>query len=282
MSAFEPAITQNSLIDGIATVFGEDRARRVTEAPHQAKRSWAEIQQICDTALQDGRSFIEIEPGNLLWGARAELGDEVLAEVVETATMFPRSQFGSSQGLMAMHDGMNAPPSAWLVSSEARFAVLEEDLMIYRVVSYDAFAADRGQGRTISILDQDWPILVTSGGRTYDFSRRFVYDVVFGFETVQSCIDGLFGFADELERAPELELGSRASAKPQVWTVTSKDEALQLASRGDIDRGDLVAVPADLLAELVGAEIAASITDNPAVLVVGEFKDHVPKTGASE
>jgi len=133
-----------------------------------------------------------------------------------------------------MYDGVIAPPSAWLISPEARFAVIEEDLLIYRIVSYDALIRDKGDGRTISIVDQEWPIVVTSGGETYDLSARFIYDIVFGLETIQSCIDGLFAFADQLSQAPEPQVPVRSSSKPRVWTVTSKDEALQLALSGGI------------------------------------------------
>jgi hypothetical protein len=217
--------TTRYLRRGVAKVFGEQHLRVVLESEHRAQRNWPAIQELCREAIGTGRAFRELSPGDHLWALRPELQDAVLTDVAEKAKGTTLEQLGTSLGLMRREDGLYPPPSAWPISQEARFELLEGSLLLFHLVSYDALVGDYGEGRTISIRDGDYPIVVNIREAEFPLSRRFIYDVVYGFETVDSCVRGLLTFAEELAQNPLADLVDVPNNERPVRRIETASEA---------------------------------------------------------
>jgi len=95
-----------------------------------------------------------------------------------------------------MDDGLFAPPVIWPIDLEHRQAILEGDIVIAHLVHAQAFIRD-GLGEPVIELhaSEEYPIHVRLDGKTYPLARRLVYDVLYGFETVECCVHGIVDFA---------------------------------------------------------------------------------------
>jgi len=106
-------------------------------------------------------------------------------------------------------------------------------------------------GKSIRVESgRDFPIVVTIGVKEYPLSLRFIYDVLYGFETVGSCIYGLFQFAHQLHEQLPPELAKAAETKPSIHYVSTIKQAMKLAQDTKQSEDDLVAITPDLLSTL--------------------------------
>ena len=73
---------------------------------------------------------------------------------------------------------------------------------------------------------------------------------MYGFETVESCINGLFQFSRQLHKQLPAEIPNTSEAKPSVLYVTTIEQATTLAQESTQNDADLVAIEPNLLAKL--------------------------------
>ena len=242
--------TMQYLDEGTAKVFGDEHPRVVVETEHKPARNWKALERIISKASDEGEAFRELQPGDYLWALRPERRESIMAQVAEKGKSIGFAQFGTAQGLMNFEDGLYAPPSAWPISLQARFALLEGTIDLCHLVSYDTLTGDFGDGRSIEIREGDYPIVVTIRGREYPLSRRFVYDVVYGFETVDSCVKGLLTFAEDLASSLPPVPPDVPETKPSICYVGTIEEIPSILERGDLPDTDLVALPRQVLTAL--------------------------------
>lgn len=246
--------TLRYLSKGSAKVFGDEHYRLVLESPHVSKRNWEAVAKACTTAISDGRAFIQLSDHEFLWAYARRNQDSVLADVAEYGKPLTCSYFGTSLGLMNMSDGLFPPPIVWPISSELRFPLMEEDIVVAHLVDATAFECDLGNGERIEICAQeDFPIRVVTGGKEYPLSKRFIYDVLYGFEAVSNCVQGLIGFARQLQEQLPIEVSPAPQEKPTVHYVESTAEARKLAASENVPEGDLVVMPLELFKQLKSA-----------------------------
>ena len=235
--------TMKYLKEGSAKVFGDDHHRHVVESPTKAVRNWKLMDEVCKSALKSGWAEAVVSEHEVMWAYRNGLEDR-LGRVVQARSSETDSQFlGTTLGLMNRPDGLFPPPSVWPVSTEVRWALLEEDLVLAHLLGPTAFVRTSGQGESIEIdLSRDMPVLVTVENEVYPLALKFIYDVLYGFETVESCVDGLFQFARQLHKMSPPEAAETSLAKPVMHSVGTTEQANAVLSSGHGDDNDLVAV----------------------------------------
>ena len=134
-----------------------------------------------------------------------------------------------------MFDGLFPPPITWPLAREARFALMERDVTLIHLVSASAFKGDYAECR---VVVGDWrpsPVSVFLGEEEFRFGLRFIYDVLYGFETAESCVRGLLTFAREVR-----DLQSQAGGvPPQVPACGKKPRIVYVESLEDARRARL-------------------------------------------
>ena len=268
---------------GAAKLFGEDHWSMTVESEYKAERNWEVIDQLCSDALRVGEAYLEISPGDYLWALRSERQDIVLKAVRKRAESIVTAQFGTSLGLMNSQDGLFAPPSAWRkVSSKVRFELIEETIVLFHLVSYEALAGDYGDMQKIAIQNTDYPIVVSIEGTEYPLSRRFIYDIVYGFETIESCARGLLIFAHNLASTVPLDLPDLPNLKPSMWYAETPEEISSLLMQKNLSHTDYVSIPRQLAESLFGVEKVYQSREGLAVISVQDLQRIIDRKGLIE
>lgn len=229
-------------------VHGEDHVRHVVESQHKAERNWEAVASCVNAALNDGEGFLELSEHEFIWACRQAHLRKVLKRVGEVAKRLSSATFvGTSEGLLNMFHGLFTPPVVWPLTPEARFALIEREIVVVHLISAAAFDGDYGECRVQVTADEARPVSVLLGGKEYRLGLRFIYDVLYGFETVQSCIRGLLTFARDLR-----DLHSREDAvldkvsvlgkKPKVMYLDSQEGAFRY---GVGESGDNIVVASE-------------------------------------
>lgn len=245
--------TMQYLKEGAGKIFGQDYYGMAVKSQHRADRNWQAIDRLCSQALRLGEAYEEISNGDHLWAIQSGYKDRIISNIDEKAESLGTVQLGTSLGLMNFQDGLFPPPSAWRpVSPEVRFELTEGTIILFHLVSYDALAGNYGDGQRIAIRDTDFPIVVSIDDRDYPLSRRFIYDIIYGFETMQSCVKGLLTFAHELTPIVTHDFPDIPNIKPQMWYVETTEDIGMLFKQDGLSSLDYVSMPRHLADSLAG------------------------------
>ena len=191
----------------------------------------------------DGLKAHVVSEHESMWAYRKGLEDRLSRDVQARSSEADSQFLGTTLGLMNRPDGLFPPPSVWPVSTEVRWALLEEELVLVHLLDAAAFVRTSDGGESIEIdLSRNMPVLVTVENEVYPLALKFIYDVLYGFETVESCVDGLFQFARQLHQMSPPEVAETSLAKPVMHSVATIEEADAVLSPGQGSDNDLVAV----------------------------------------
>ncbi len=282
--------TLKYLREGSAQSFGGDTHLHVVESQHKAQRNWEVISEVGLNALRDGWAEVVLSDHEVMWAYTRGHGNILQTEIQkwhkETSPQF----FGTSLGLMNRSDGLFPPPGVWPIPLDVRFALLEEEMILAHLLDLAAFECVRDGGEAIRVeMSEDSPVRVTTFGREYPLSLRFVYDVLYGFETVESCIDGLFEFARRLHETSLKVIGESSQGKPSMYPVTTTKEAMKVMSMGYEIDDDLVAMDPELLARIGSSKVQDKdvLFQGPdhgayVIMTVREFRSVAPKLDLTE
>jgi hypothetical protein len=251
---------------GSAKAFGEDLHLRTVECSHRSKRNWAALESICQKAMHGGRARLDLSEFEVLW---AYPPGQIKAVVAELKRYEHQSGcFGTSSGLMNMADGLFPPPTVWRIPSELKFAVLEEEIEVAHFLDVRAFERDLGQGHSIQMFPSDaCPIRVRVGDNVYPLSLHFAYDVLYGFETIDSCVEGLIEFAILIDKTHTqlTTINDVETAKPDLLHVDSIEGAVSLLKSRGSAPNTLVSMPPSMLEYLGNKKTIQSNTPTPSI-----------------
>ena len=212
--------TMEYLREGRGQPFGEKMHLLTVETTHKASRNWPALRTVCRKALRHGYSCLAISEFESLWGCSKVRQPTVIDEICIWHEQRGNSFLGTSLGLIGGMDGRFPPPSVWPIPRKLRFAVLEEDVVVFHAVNVRALEKNNSAGKSIVFDDSGvsggHSLIVKLQEKEFPLSIRFVYDMVYGFETVESCIEGLFGFADSLLDVDISEFGPLNDSKPNM------------------------------------------------------------------
>jgi hypothetical protein len=262
--------TMRYLQKGSAKIFGESIHRYVVESMHKAQHNWTVVAEVCQEARQTVCARRDISEFEVLWAFTSEHPESIAVKLGQDAGPGRAAYFATSDGLMNMTDGLYPPPSVWPIPSDLRFAVLEGDIKIAHLINAKAFEQKLGETEEIEMCPMEqFPIHVKLGGSVYPLSLRFVYDVLYGFETVDSCVDGIIRFAHQLQSVKPSEIQCAQEVKPSISHVDSLEEAISLLNSeiGSEDR--LVSISTSLL-ELLNQDKRTTVQANDLIHDVDE------------
>jgi hypothetical protein len=244
----------------------DDLIHVVLESEHEAEKNWEAVAGCVNAALDHGEGFVQLSQHELLFACPDTNLTEVLERIAETAKRLSPLFVGTSQGLLNGLDGLFPPPIVWPLTPEARLAVMEGEVIVVHLLSAAAFETDQA-GCRIHVTDNDtgW-ISVLLEEEDFRFSIRFIYNVLYGFETVESCIRGLLTFARELKdlHGREDELLGKVSApaeKPKVIYIDSPEDARRHAVSASANT--IVVLPEQLWRRLASAAGEADVANEP-------------------
>jgi hypothetical protein len=217
-------------------VHGDNHVRVVVESQHKPERDWEAVRVCVDAALKHVEGSVQLSEHEFLWACREAQLSTVVERVGATArTLSQPVFFGTSQGLLNMSDGLFPPPITWPLAPETRFALMERDVTLIHLVSASAFEGDYGECRVAVGDRRPSPVSVFIGEEELRFGLRFIYDVLYGFETAESCVRGLLTFAREVR-----DLQSQAGGvPPDVQTSAKKPRIIYAESMEDARRARL-------------------------------------------
>lgn len=244
------------LHEGFSKVFGGTLHYYAVDSTHKTRRNWDILAEVCQKACETGVSHKDISEYEILCAYTPDHRDSIGSKFVRLRSIASgrgehKDQvvyFGTSSGLMNMTDGLFPPPSAWPIPAEMRFAVLEGDIEIAHIVDGRAFERKSLQSQDIKMMhNEDFPIHVTINGVVYPLSLHFVYDVLYGFETVDSCVKGLIAFARKLQSIELPDIQDNEEEKPTIRHVENLEEAKSLLNSGVDDKFSLVSMSVSLM-----------------------------------
>jgi hypothetical protein len=216
-------------------VHGEDHVRHVVESQHKAERNWEAVRTCVGAALDHGHGFVELSEHELVCACHYTQLSDALDALGGRANRFPQPLFlGTSRGLFERFDGLLPPPVVWPLAPAGRFAVTEGEIVVIHFVSATALEHE-GDGWRIQVTGPDpCHVSVFLEEDEYRFSDRFIADVLYGFETVDSCVSGLLTFARQVRalRTQGDEVLAEvpgASEKPKVTYLGSEKAGLRFA-----------------------------------------------------
>ena len=244
--------TLKYLSKGSAKVFGDNQHRLAIESPHTSKYNWQPVSMVCDTAMKDGRAFLQLSAYEFLWAYNQQGEDSIWAEIHEYGNRITQAFFGTSLGLMNMSDGLFPPPTVWPIPPTLRFLLMEKDIVLAHMIDAAAFECDLGGGQRIEVCPtEDFPIRVIIEEKEYPLSRHFINDVLYGFETIASCVQGLIEFARELHEMAPVNTNNVLPGKPRIHYLESIEDAHELAaSKAVNNEKDFVVMTFELFEQL--------------------------------
>lgn len=248
-----------------SVTFDGDNARTVTvEVNTDRSYSWTHVEQACEAALEDGRGWAVVDASDVLWALRSDQDDiDPPVEVREVADRFRSGCVGLNSRMLEEPNPFVPPPLVWPVSQAVRWALFERDVRIVHVIDLDWFLqVEAPEGRIIDVRSngdflEDFCFVVDVGGSPQHVSKRFLDDVLYGFETIESAARLIISFAARCAHLAELdergELGDEEStvAPQDVVLVSNMDEARRLAEdNASPKRYGYVAMPKELYDDL--------------------------------
>lgn len=247
--------TMRYLTRGTAKVHGDELQRVVVESDYKASRNWDAIETVSKNAIKIGYARLDVSEHEVLWAFRKSSEETFKSNLASEQSRISTCFFGTTLGLMARKDELFPTPAIWQVSEEVRFAVLEEEIIVAHMLETSAFkfATDAAAVEFEDGTD-DFPLIVTVGGKRYPFSLRFVYDVLYGYETTDSAVQGAINFAWQLHQMPAPEVEESPVSKPYMHQISSRADVSDVVGQQTIPDTDLCAVHPEVMAELVASQ----------------------------
>lgn len=231
---------------GTAKSYGKDLTLHTIESPHKAERNWEILSKVCGEAVNANYARHNVSSFETIWAYTPDYRTAVISEVSKYGDR--TAYFGTTAGLMNMTDGLFPPPIVWPIPSTFRFSILEGDIEIAHLVDSKAFEQDFCTGGNIEIHPTETsPIHVRIGNNVYNLALRFIYDVLYGFETVASCVNGLISFANQIQSLDIEKINRTPTEKPSINHISSIDEAMRLVNSGIEKENSLVSISVPLL-----------------------------------
>jgi len=250
--------TSKYLKNNEAKIFGDPKLNLCIPTLHKAERNWERVTIVCEAAMKSkkGVHFEKLSDYEIIGahidGKEAEVSDLINNFFQQSGLSTSRIYLGTSSGLMNMFDGLFPSPLVWPIPQKFSFCILEDEITVVHAITSQAFEYVSEDGYQLKILPQnDFPIIVSKNGKDYPFSLRFIYDVLYGFETVESCIKGLIDFAEEIQRqnidieAPK-KLNKLRVTKPSILYLDSIEDVRTLQNNEKNENYTYVSISRDL------------------------------------
>jgi hypothetical protein len=247
------------LHQGQGRLFGDKKESICIETATEIVCHWKQIEQLVLQALAGGEALGELAKGDVVLASAGD-GEELPDDLRALVRGF-NSKWVGCHGRALEDEFLIAPPAIWPIDLEARFALMELDVMLTHIVDADMFMSvvtPRGQIIRVPTDDATWEdgfvvrAIPESGGEPQEIniSSRFFQLVLYGFATIDSVAQVMIELASKAtSRFAGVVEDNKPSVKPAVEVVRNLDEAHRLWTRSKLGEGpspDYVLLPEEL------------------------------------
>ena len=234
-----------------------------------ASYSWASLDDVLKRARREGSAVTNVGNESIVWAFESDGGKLPPLPVSLNDLMQPHGavEVGCHLGLIERGRQLStsAPPTVWPLEPDLRYSLLEGELIVMHLVDTGRFLdRTRPDGWVRRLLPDSGRHAEITGieieladGRRATLSPRFIGDVVYGFQTIESVVAEMVTFARKaLDQTDMLDATfAQPNAKSfgelsseHIDIVRSQVEAQNLKAEQDLSRG--VVVPVSVMRSL--------------------------------
>jgi hypothetical protein len=219
---------------GSTTLEGNEVQTVVFEIHDEKSSSWAAVAEAVRLALDHGHGTAVHSKSDVMWAIRddQELGGGPPPEIDQVTKGFGSACVALNSRVLEEPSPLVAPPLVWPLPPDIQLALFERDVRIVHVIDLDAFMQSETDGVRVKSIDLDDPYGVVVGANDWEerIAGRFLDDVLYGFETIESAANTIITFATHAHEHPDTaETVSTAKHPTDVALVSTMEEARVLA-----------------------------------------------------
>jgi hypothetical protein len=256
--------TLEYLKTGTAKLFGESEPRLTIQVDAQADHSFEAVDTAVREALRGGVGVAAQSDRDVVW-AIADHENESLVppQVRHLRRQFKTPCIACHARALEDHNALVAPPVSWPIQPNARFALMETDLLLFHLVDVARFAEVVTQygrvARITSVLtgsdEYEHTFIVEASGQYHTFTSNPLWDVLYGFQTIESAVLIMTEAASRMNNAEVLDAHESRdkSARPQFVLVRSTEEARRLSLHASSipEQDMIIGMPYELFHRLI-------------------------------
>jgi hypothetical protein len=242
---------------------GNPAEKVAIEIPHEPIHSWDSVVTVVRDAVSSGVGVVRRDK-ELIWATRRDASGTVPDELADVIRPDEPFFVGCHSRLVDEDDDRpHVPhPLAWPVPSDVAFALAEMDVILCHALVASVFeghSTERARLRGVVELAPGIPgVDAEIDGEKTQLGPRFIGDVLYGFETVESAahhmLAGLERSQDEMRRlVSELPPDPIPLEKPRVHHIETRADLERLREAkeaGSVTESDLIFFGEELSREL--------------------------------
>lgn len=235
--------TLEYLHKGKGHVIGETGERLCVEVKTEPKYSYAFVDKAVSNALLSDSSVEVCNAADVVWAFRDGTSTDVLrGDLRNYIEQFGRPAIGCHARPLEELSVLVPPPVVWPITRESRFALMELDVFLMHFVDLSAFLHYQiGNAAITEVLEHgefvdEYCFVIEIGNERKHLSSRFLDDVLYGHQTIESTALQMLEFCCKLEQISKEEQAILKTSKPKMTIVNSVGEALRLREKLYKDR----------------------------------------------
>lgn len=248
------------LRSGEAKLFGESEPSLTIEVDTEIEFTWDTINRTVTRAIDTGESIGISTKSDMMWAFTNDDEDHSPPqEIIALASNYEMMYVGCHARPLEEGNTFIPPPAVWPINRNCRLALMEIEIVLIHFVDVKEFTRVVTQnGRITEIPTEKGPLneycfQVEVDNEKYQITPRFLDDVLYGFQTIDSTAKCMIELA---RKAMELEANQKKpkmipTGRPNLRVVRNFEEAMQLADEVPPSSGEVfVIMPMTLLDQL--------------------------------
>jgi len=232
------------LREGKSRLFGESKPRFVIETSAEIEYTWDKVNLAVNNALNTGLGFSIYNDYDIMFACvNDNKKPKIPKEIKIIATKFEMPDIGCHLRLLEEADLLIPPPLIWPIDRICKFTLMEAEILLFHLVDIQQFTkivTEHGRilkilGTKTNLYEHCFLVEVGNKNHKFKFSSRFIDDVVYGFQTIESTGNSIIEFAKQFDRQiPNFKKSSKSLksisiCKPEIKVVKTFKEAKKLA-----------------------------------------------------
>lgn len=259
------------LHEGKGKLFKEELTSVRIDISSEIEFSWHAVNQAVEEALHSGEGIGISSDSDIVWAfcdpkwtySDRNSYPEIPKRVRSLTSRFKTGCLGCHARLLEEPSPLIPPPLVWPIDHDSRFALTEAEVILYHFIDVNRFTKiETEYGQVVQILSTKGEIngfTVEAKGQQCTLSNRFLTDVLYGFQTIESTARSMIELAKQISESrlkpSPLPAELDSIRKPKVIVIRTKEEADHLAqnARAYSDE-DFVALPMALFDQIKSAK----------------------------
>lgn len=209
-----------------AHVLGQPIPKLALQSREAMQFNWNAVNDVAVTALREGIAIARISDYDVIIAVHAADGRPVSGDPILGDIERMRSPCFASHAVGLLRPEMlTLPPLAWPIDDAPILSLMEEQLVVGHAIDLARFTDPVEEGFRVLSASYDHGFLTDRSGERGTASVRFIYDVMFGYATIESTIAALREMHDLTKTAIE---GLRGELPPQASPIAIECQGLNL------------------------------------------------------